>query len=164
MRVSCARTTRELHAGTTRGSCSSATRITHSLKTHMGACSQDSYSYCLEHSKHPIYLNKRHINKISSSRRGAPSDPEYSSSLANDWVPGKTLGIRKKLKFLIGCPVTACIVLPQKFCRIKFPVSQSLLATNPRFEPEDSSYEIGEGRLIKQRSHLSSLPDEGCYM
>ena len=35
-------------------------------------------------------------------------------------------GIRKKLNFLIGCPATASIVLPQKSCGNKIPVLQSL--------------------------------------
>ena len=34
--------------------------------------------------------------------------------------------IRQKLHFLIGCSITACIVLPQKSCGNKIPVLQSL--------------------------------------
>ena len=35
-------------------------------------------------------------------------------------------GESKNLNFLIGCPVTVCIVLPQKSCGNKIPVPQSL--------------------------------------
>ena len=53
--------------------------------------------------------------------------PESSGSLANGWSSGKTEGkSKKKLIFLIGSSVTACIVLPQKFCGNKIPVPQNL--------------------------------------
>ena len=34
--------------------------------------------------------------------------------------------IQKNLNFLIGCPITVCIVLPQKSCGNNIPVPQSL--------------------------------------
>ena len=39
------------------------------------------------------------------------SHPESSGVLASGWSPGETLGNSKKLTFLIGCLVTAYIVL-----------------------------------------------------
>ena len=41
--------------------------------------------------------------------------------------------IREKLHFLIGCPVTACIVLPQKSCgnKLKFQFSRVSQADHP---------------------------------
>ena len=47
------------------------------------------------------------------------------------------------LNFLIGCSVTACIVLPQKSCGNKIPVPQSLSGDQPLAKgPEDPGFEI----------------------
>ena len=55
------------------------------------------------------------------------SYPESSGFLVSGWAPVKTLGNSKKnLNFLIGCPATTSIVLPQKSCGNKIPVPQSL--------------------------------------
>ena len=67
------------------------------------------------------------------------SSPESSGSLACGWLPGETLGNSN----IIGCLITACIVLPQKSFGTKSPVSPSLLATNPwPKNPEDSGCKI----------------------
>ena len=44
---------------------------------------------------------------------------------------------------MIGCPMTACIVLPQKSCGNKIPVPRVSPGNRPLAkEPEDSGYEI----------------------
>ena len=61
------------------------------------------------------------------SAGGRPiSYPESSGFLVSGWAPVETLGNSKKLNFLIGCPATTSIVLPQKSCGNKIPVPQSL--------------------------------------
>ena len=50
--------------------------------------------------------------------------------------------IRKKLNFLVGCPVTVCIVLPQKSCGNKIPVPHSPGDKPLAKEPKDSGYEV----------------------
>ena len=52
---------------------------------------------------------------------------ESSGFLVSGWAPGETLEPNsKKINFLIGCPITDCIILPQKARGNKIPVSQSL--------------------------------------
>ena len=62
----------------------------------------------------------------------------------------ETLENSKKLNFLIGCPVTVCIVLPQKSCgntpEIHFQFPRVSPGDKPLAkEPKDSGYEIGTG-------------------
>ena len=66
--------------------------------------------------------------------------------------------IRKKLIFLIGCPVTACVVLLQKFCGNKILVPIVSPGDQPLAkDPEDSGYKIAGYR----EGPLSTL---GCSM
>ena len=63
---------------------------------------------------------------------------------------GQWMGARKdsgelefNLNFLIGCPVTVCIVFPQKSCGNKLPVPRVSPGAHPLTKkPEDSGYEI----------------------
>ena len=67
--------------------------------------------------------------------------PESSGFLVSGWTPwpGEALENSKKTIFLIGCPVTACIVLPQKSCGTAVSPGDHPLTK----KPEDCGYEIG---------------------
>ena len=71
------------------------------------------------------------------------SYPESSGFLVSGCTLGETLENSKKLNFLIGCSVTASIVLPQKSCGNKIPAPQSL-SWRPTAGQRagDSGYEI----------------------
>ena len=83
------------------------------------------------------------------------SSPESSGSLASGWLPGETLGNSN----IIGCLITACIVLPQKSFGTKSPVSPSLLATNPW--PKNLRI-LGARLLVIQHSMSISYQKSSC--
>ena len=68
---------------------------------------------------------------------------ESTGVLVSGWAPEKTLENSKNFFFLIGCPVTACIVLPQKSCGNKIPDPRVPPVDQPLAkEPGDTGYEV----------------------
>ena len=101
-------------------------------KSHIALLFVEQINYYRKHTlkeDRARFTKNIHKNKIihySKTTVLAISYPESSCFLVSRWASGETLENSKNLNFLIGCPVTVCIVLPQKSCINKILVPQSL--------------------------------------